>query len=234
MKKVLLYSGGMDSWLIDKIWKPDYKFYINMGTEYSEEEISRLPEDVKVVDFTLLNKYILPNSIIPLRNAYLYMIAANETGFEDVEICIGALNGDRINDKSQEFADKLDDLMKFLYQEQQSQPGRDIKISMPFKDKSKRELCEMYAAQGGTLREIYEKSFTCYHPVDGKECLSCKACFRKAIPFIVAGMEFKEEEKSKIKTFMEEHVLNDMDNFTKDKGKEGEDCIKAIEIIKQW
>lgn len=21
-KKILLYSGGMDSWLIDKIWKP--------------------------------------------------------------------------------------------------------------------------------------------------------------------------------------------------------------------
>ena len=30
---------------------------------------------------------------------------------------------------------------------------------------------------------------------------------------------------------MEEHVLNDMDNFTKDKGKEGEDCIKAIERV---
>lgn len=234
MKKVLLYSGGMDSWLINKIWKPDYKFYINMGTEYSEDEIKRLPEDVKVVDFTLLNKYILPNSIIPLRNAYLYMIAANETGFEDVEICIGALNGDRINDKSQEFADKLDDLLKFLYEEQQSQPGRNIKISMPFKNNSKRELCEMYVEQGGTLREIYDQSFTCYHPVDGKECLSCKACFRKAIPFIVAGMEFTEEEKSKIKDFMNNHVLNDLDNFTKDKGKEGEDCLKAIEVIKQW
>lgn len=27
-KKVLLYSGGMDSWLIDKIWKPDVKLYV--------------------------------------------------------------------------------------------------------------------------------------------------------------------------------------------------------------
>lgn len=25
-KKVLLYSGGMDSWLIDKIWKPDVNY----------------------------------------------------------------------------------------------------------------------------------------------------------------------------------------------------------------
>lgn len=234
MKKVLLYSGGMDSWLINKLWKPDYKFYINMHTEYSEEEINRLPNDVKVIDFPLLNKYVLPNSIIPLRNLYLYLIASNETGFEDVEICIGALNGDRINDKSQEFADKLDDLLKFLYQPQQSQPGRKIKISMPFKNNSKRELCEKYVAQGGKLRDIYEQSFTCYHPIEGKECLSCKACFRKAIPFIVAGMEFTKEEKKKLKLFMEEHVLTDLDNFTKDKGKEGEDCFKAIEIIKKW
>ena len=29
MSKVLLYSGGTDSWLIDKLWKPDKKIYIN-------------------------------------------------------------------------------------------------------------------------------------------------------------------------------------------------------------
>ena len=38
-KKVLLYSGGMDSWLIDKIWKPDVKLYVDMGTKYSQPQI---------------------------------------------------------------------------------------------------------------------------------------------------------------------------------------------------
>ena len=42
MKKVLLYSGGMDSWLIDKIWQPDKKIYINMHTRYSEQEIKKI------------------------------------------------------------------------------------------------------------------------------------------------------------------------------------------------
>ena len=38
MKKILLYSGGVDSWLINQIWKPDIKLYVNLGTSDSEEE----------------------------------------------------------------------------------------------------------------------------------------------------------------------------------------------------
>lgn len=234
MKKVLLYSGGMDSWLIDKIWRPDLKIYIDMNTSYSQQEIERLDADVRVVRFPQLSNYSLPNSIIPLRNLYLYMIAANETGFEDVQICLGALNGDRINDKSQTFSQIATELLQYLYQPQQSQPGRRIEAVMLFKDMSKRELCELYIKQGGTLKEIKEQSFTCYQPINDSECLSCKACFRKAIPLIVSGFEYSNHEKKKIKTYMENHVLTDMDNFIKDKGKEGKDCIKAIEVIKKW
>lgn len=234
MKKVLLYSGGMDSWLINKLWKPDKLIYVNMHTEYSELEISRLPECVEIIDFPL-GQFSLPNSIIPLRNLYLYMVACNVTEFEDVEVCLGALNGDRINDKSIKFVELLNPLLQYLYEEQQSQPGKNIKVSMPFKDSSKRELLELYVKQGGTLREVYESSFSCYHPsVEDKECLSCKACFRKAIPFIVAGMDFTEQEKEKIKQFVKENVLCDMDNYTKDKGKEGEDCLTALQIIDKW
>ena len=45
-KKVMLYSGGMDSWLISRIWKPDVKLYVDMNTKYSKQEIARLPKDV--------------------------------------------------------------------------------------------------------------------------------------------------------------------------------------------
>lgn len=233
MKKVLLYSGGMDSWLIDKIWKPDMKVYVNMHTPYSEQEMERLPSDVVVVDLPL-QQYALENSIIPLRNVYLYLAACNVTGFEHVEICLGALNGDRINDKSATFAEKLNDLLHFLYAPQQSQSGRLVKISMPFKQNSKRELLMEYIKQGGTMDEAWNASFSCYHPIDDEPCLSCKACFRKAIPFIVAGREFTGKEKEKIKSFVDSHVLKDIDNYTKDKGKEGVDCWKALQIIMAW
>ena len=47
-------------------------------------------------------------------------------------------------------------------------------------------------------------------------------------------MEFTAAEKQSIKTFAEKHVLTDMDNYTKDKGKEGKDCLLALEQIKRW
>lgn len=236
MKKVLLYSGGLDSWLIDKIWKPDLKLYVNMGTRYSDIEMSRLPSDVKVVDFTFLNQFSLANDIIPLRNLYLYAIAANVTGFDDVEICLGALDGDRINDKTEKFADKLNCLMQYLYETQQSQPHKAIKILMPFKQYSKREMIEMYINQGGTYKEAYFSTFSCYRPVDNKECFGCKACFRKAIPFIVSGASdvFTSKQKTKIKEYAYNVVKNNIDDYTKDKGKEGEDCLMALKIIESW
>lgn len=234
MKKVLLYSGGMDSWLIDKVWKPDVKLYVDMHTEYSELEKSRLPEDVKVIDFPL-GQFSLPNSIIPLRNLYLFAIACNVTEFEDVDICLGALNGDRINDKSKKFTELLNPLLHFLYEPQQSQPGKTVNVVVPFKELSKRELLSLYLEQGGTLREVYDASFSCYHPTEqGTPCLECKACFRKVIPFVVAGMQFTEEEKDKIIAYVDSKVVTNMDDYTKDKGKEGEDCLTALQIISTW
>lgn len=233
MKKVLLYSGGLDSWLISKVWKPDLRLYVDMGTEYSECELERLPSDVKVVKLPLAG-YSLENSIIPLRNLYLFSIAANETGFDDVEICLGALSGDRINDKNLTFAAKLNDLFDYLYQPQVSQPGRIVRAVMPYKEYSKTELLQEYLDNGGDIETAWNESFSCYHPVNDKPCLDCKACFRKVVPFILCGKTFSDAEKNKIKTYVKNHVLTDMENFTKDKGKEGKDCLVALGIIREW
>lgn len=233
MKKVLLYSGGMDSWLISKVWKPDIRLYVNMHTDYSRSEIERLPVDVTVVDFPL-GQFSLENSIIPLRNLYLFSIAANVTKFEDVEICLGALCGDRIHDKSQEFVDLLNPLLDFLYQPQISQPGRSIKAVLPYKQYSKTELLQEYLDAGGDINDAWGQSFSCYHPVNDAPCLSCKACFRKVVPFLLCGKVFSANEKNCIKAYVKAHVLTDIDNFTKDKGKEGTDCLKALSIISGW
>ena len=71
--KVLLYSGGMDSWLIDKIWKPDVKIYIDIEGSYSKEEIARLPKDVKIVKLPI-GIYEQENKFVPLRNLYFLMV----------------------------------------------------------------------------------------------------------------------------------------------------------------
>lgn len=232
-KKVLLYSGGMDSWLIDKIWHPDIKIYVNMYTEYSSAEIKRLPNDVRIVDLPI-SQFSLKNSIIPLRNVYLFLQACNLTGFDNVEICLGALNGDRIYDKSKKFIRLLNRLLHYLYLPQQSQPGRKIRAVMPYKNYSKRELLEEYIAHGGNIERAFYETFSCYHPEFSEPCLNCKACFRKCIPFIVAGMRFSNEQKKKIKDFAQRVVLSNPDDYMKRKGKEGKDCRKALKIIQSW
>ena len=55
--KVLLYSGGMDTWLIDKLWKPDKKIYIDIGGKYNEAEKQRLGNDVEILPFPLLGRF---------------------------------------------------------------------------------------------------------------------------------------------------------------------------------
>ena len=136
-KKILLYSGGMDSWLIDKLWKPDRRIYVDMHTKYSNQEIEKikkLKDDVEIVDFPL-GQWERSNAIIPLRNLYLLMVACNITEDDDVEICIGSTLGDRSYDQSDTFMHKAQNILNFLYSEGQSwiPNGKNIKIITKYK-----------------------------------------------------------------------------------------------------
>ena len=89
--KVLLYSDGMDSWFISKLWKPDVRLYIDMHTRYSEQEKKHLPDDVQVLDLNL-GMYEREDAIIPMRNMFLYAMASM-LPYNDIEICLGATQG---------------------------------------------------------------------------------------------------------------------------------------------
>lgn len=182
-KKVLLYSGGLDSWLIDKLWKPDVKLYIDMSTEYSKQEIQNLPEDV-IIEKLDLGNWERKDAIIPLRNLYLIMYASN---YGDI-ICTGSLAGDRSLDKSFEFYDKTEDMINYLYSPQWWIPeGREIKIERQFKYLTKTELLKKYLDEGGDIEKAWKGSFSCYHPVGMETCKICKPCTRKFITFAEFG-----------------------------------------------
>lgn len=186
--KVLLYSGGMDSWLISKIWKPDVLLYVNLNGRYNAQEMSHLPENCKIVNLDL-SAYEREDKIIPLRNLYLVMLATNYLAEDGGEICLGATAGDRVLDKSYVFAEKASDLLTYLYSSQWWNPvAKNIKIALDFKDKTKVDLVNMYKEIGGTVEEVWEQSFSCYEPHDdGTVCYSCKPCFRKAVACWTCG-----------------------------------------------
>ena len=231
MKKVLLYSGGMDSWLMSKLWNPDIKLYVNMHTRYSENEMKKIKEsesDVTFVDLPL-GQWERDDAIVPLRNLYLCMVACNVTGSEDVKILIGATAGDRVLDKSYEFVDKANGLLNYLYTPQHWIPeGKNVNICIGYKSWTKSDLLQEYKKQGGDLKEAFTHSFSCYDPVDGHECWHCKPCFRKFVAFASVGYEFPEDVARTCCKYIEREILPDIEAGTYGRGEKEENDILNV------
>lgn len=176
MTKVLLYSGGMDSWIIDKLYKPDIKLFIDLKTPGSFEEKKRLPKDVVIKEFDLSSyeeKY--GYHLLPLRNLILIELAS----YYGDEVCIGSVGGSVHFDNSEKFRSETEKLLNYLYKEN----GKKINIVMPYINLNKEELVKLYKDKGGNLKEAYNKSFSCYEPIEGKECGKCLSCKQKIEAF---------------------------------------------------
>lgn len=234
MEKILLYSGGLDSWLIDKLWKPDKKIYVDLHTEYSEEEKQRLEDDVIIIDFPDISQFMLENGVLPLRNLYLLMIACNYSNFDDVEICLGATAGDYLyNDKSYTFGKKSEDLLNTIYNVGKFRhPNKNIKINLNFLEYTKYDLLKEYIENGGDIEEAFNKSFTCQHPLNNKPCWSCKYCFLKWVAFYLAGYKFNDNINKSMINYLKNIALPKIKNNESYYGKEKIDVLNVYKYIK--
>ena len=228
MKKVLLYSGGMDSWLVSHLWKPDVKLYIDTGSSYTAEEKRRLPPDVTIEHFDL-SRFERADKIIPLRNLFFVMLAS----YYGDEICLGATYGDRVLDKSVIFAQKASGLLSYLYQPQHWTAGRRISVITPFKDCTKAELLRKYLNEGGDIETAFRESFSCYEPDDkGNECWRCKPCARKAVAFLLNGYHFENPAVLEGARAYIAGILPEIHAGTYGRGpKEENEIIKAYQMM---
>ncbi|MGM9543552.1 MAG: 7-cyano-7-deazaguanine synthase [Romboutsia timonensis] len=212
MKKVLLYSGGTDSWLIDKIAKPDVKLYFDIGTDSCKGEIKRLGKDV-IIDKTLSGLSELEKKdgsfIVPLRNLYFI---ARATSYGD-HIILGTNKTDAHNDKTLEFAEKTQDLLNYYYGP--SKDGlseiKDIVVDFSYKKYDKADLVRIYLENGGTVEEYLNESFSCYTPVEKEngeivECHNCKPCFNKMMALYRNNVEFPKGYLHDFIPFLENKV----------------------------
>lgn len=238
MKKILLYSGGADSWLIDKLWKPDVKLYVNIHGEYNVAEMKRLPADVKVLDFPLLGQFEDPEThFVPLRNLYFLMLA---THYGD-HICFGATRGDRNrNDKTPEFINETEKLLRYTMGKQRGifEDSRII-IERRYSEMYKHELIEEYLNNGGSIKELAEQTFSCYTPEKDEECMYCRSCFKKYAEMTHFGYKYPEEKAKKIAEYTFKHIIPKSENGGKEmfegRGAEGaiwKQC--AQELVKQF
>lgn len=227
-KKVLLYSGGMDSWLISQIWKPDIRLYVDMNTRYSKEEIARLPVDV-IVEKLDLGKWERLDAIIPLRNLYLIALATN---YGD-NICIGATAGDRVLDKSFQFQEMYEELLRYLYQKQHWTEKRNITLNFDFKKYTKTQLLSIYLKQGGNIDKAFNASFSCYNPIDNKECWQCKPCFRKFISFALNGYNFPLHIIEKSLQYIKSQIYPQILSGYYGRAEEEKEIIQVLKLYNQ-
>lgn len=204
-KKVLLYSGGTDSWLINKLWKPDKKIYINIHGFYSGAEIAKLPLDVEIVDFPFLGfTEELDTNFVPLRNLYFLMIASNY----GTDICYGATKSDRgSKDKREEFIQKAQDIFDYCLIGNSFTQDRHIHICTDFVKLNKFEIIQQYLNTGGTIEEFVEDSFSCYHSIDGKECMHCKQCYKKFMEAYYFGYKYSDQIKRDMIEYLKYNVI---------------------------
>lgn len=242
--KILLFSGGSDSVLISHLYDPDYLVYINMHTKYSEEELVKIKNSpfgkdprLVIIDFPFLGEFERESdSIIPLRNLYLPMVICNyfsEDMFDDLDICLGATAGDRVLDKSPKFAEDASNLLTYLYSPQHWIPeGRKIRINIDFKKYTKTEMLKLYKDKGGNIEELYHQSFSCYHPVDGKECGVCKPCFRKRIAYALNGMKFEKEDLEKTVNYILKEIYPQIEAGTYGRADEEKEIKEFLKLYK--
>jgi|TARA_B110000908_G_C10241437_1_gene446325 7-cyano-7-deazaguanine synthase in queuosine biosynthesis len=224
-KTVLLYSGGMDSLIIDQIMKPDVLLNISMDSNYDKRERLSMKYDDRMIfldDVLNLGQYERDDAIIPNRNAHLVLLASHygET------ILLGSVSGDRSFDKDEKFYMRMEDLLNHMWQEQHWTEERKFEVYSPYKDKTKTELVKEFLENEGQVTALAE-SYSCYEGGE-KHCGTCKACFRKWVSLENNGIKFKDYwiDDPKSANWVDE--IKDAVYTRSYRGKEDEDIQKAM------
>jgi len=236
-KKVLLCSAGMDSYIIDKLEKPDVCLFIDSKSNYSGIEKKWMIENkehynnlVILGDVLDLSMVELDNFIVPLRNLFL---AAFGTYFGD-EIILGATYGDRSTDKDYTFQGMMNGVLNYIYGKSHWCEGRHINFNLKYKYWTKEDLIKEFIKQGGTVDELINYSFSCYTPDnDEQPCGECKPCTRKFLSILGAtGIDISDYYKNKPRYYFTKEViqqwLDDLKNPINRRGRESEEVERTL------
>ena len=260
-KKLILFSGGMDCYIINELETPDVLLYIDNHSNYSKNEIEHIrqlqasgkfPNLIIVDDFINMSKTERDDYIIPCRNAYFAMIAAE---YGD-EIILGATSGDRPTDKCRPFARMMTKLLNHLYEtphlagkNPDGTPYRNIKVNLKYKGYSKEDLIRALVrkrkkqlevsykeARKVVADELYDNSASCYNFTNNKPCGVCKSCLRKWLAILGAtGIDTGYRYDTHPRDYFTPETIEEWikkETGPGNRGKESRETVRVLERLR--
>ncbi len=203
-KKVLLFSGGLDSWITMKLWKPDVLLYVAIAHRGQKKELASinqlqpLPTPFFVDSRLSLSKDERLDAIIPLRNLYFIMIASR---YGD-KVGLGVLHGEVNGDKSHKFRREAGKILSLCYAPSYWSEGRKIQIEYPICQWTKAEAIREYLAKGFSKEELI-KTRSCYES-SHLPCGICSNCVKRFIAFELNGIEEQYKKDPRQSPFVKE------------------------------
>lgn len=189
MQKVLLSSGGMDSYLLayELRSKDVIHVFVDIGQKYLHKEkasASALAYEVdanfEIVVGPNIAQYEHHTGIIPFRNAQMIMLAA----LYGQQIYFGVIADEINSDKSPEFCSAMESVLDISHRKQYWTHGKKYQILTPFRHYTKSNLVRRFLANGGDLGKLLT-SVSCYDAGD-KHCGRCASCFKRWVALVNA------------------------------------------------
>ena len=187
---ILLFSGGLDSYIAWHFLNKPETLYVGLGHRYMTheiEQVKKLVPDTTIDSRLNLADWEEKDATIPLRNAFLIMIASKYN--KDVILVVQRGEMD-IPDRSVRFFNDFGEWLSFLWEDT-------VTVSTPFFDMTKTEMVRWYLDTGFDPRKL-SSTRSCYSPGD-RPCGNCSACFRRWVAFTNNNLE--EEYEQPIKNF---------------------------------
>jgi 7-cyano-7-deazaguanine synthase in queuosine biosynthesis len=181
---ILLFSGGLDSYIAWHYLGKPKTLYCDLGHRYASLEVDAVRRLIPttIIDTRLnLADWEEKDAHIPLRNAFLIMIASHYDDQVSLVVQKGEMD---LPDRSKWFFEKFEDILSDLRGQMQ--------ISSPFYAMTKTQMVQWYIHQGFSVRNLIATR-SCFSP-GVVPCGNCAACFRRWVAFTNNGFSEDYEQ----------------------------------------
>lgn len=239
-KSILLFSGGLDSTLVEWKVKPDILLYVDMKTTYSQMEVDHLMsldsyyKDRLLIRELPLGEYEKPDMFLPYRNLILICIALQYAP----KVYLGFTGQDNSIDCQESFIKKARSLFRLLNKDNKGHLNwseKEFSIEAPYRELTKSEMIADCLKNGMPV-ETVQNTRTCYSGVSENGCGMCLPCWNKAVALLNNGIFREDLFDSKIP---EEMFKQSFDFYEKTWGKDKyklphyKEVAKAYKLLRQ-